>query len=137
MVATTDVGRIGEALVTGILRKHLSDVEWTNEECERSTPFDIIVHGCQPKAYIEVKTWAHGRKTLGTQFKRPAVKRKRAHVDDAGGGRIFTVVVKMNRFESELRYADGLPSRYFNEFDAFDSMIASLVGVDENVCQDD
>ena len=49
MATATDVGRIGEALVTGILRKHLNDVEWTNEDSERSTPFDIIVHGCQPK----------------------------------------------------------------------------------------
>jgi hypothetical protein len=131
MSKETDVGRIGEALVTGLFRKHLSDVEWTNEEADKSKPFDIIVHGCQPKAYVEVKTWANGRKTLGTQFKRPSIKRKLDYVEERGRGQIYTVVVKLNRYGSELRYIPGLPSRFFDEFDALDGLIAHLVGIEE------
>lgn len=106
-------------------------MEWTNEEADKSKPFDIIVHGCQPKAYIEVKTWADGRKTLGTQFKRPSIKRKLAYANERNDGDIYTIVVKLNRYESEVRYSEGLPSRFFPDFDAVDGLIARLVGIEE------
>jgi hypothetical protein len=114
------IGEIGELAVIRELDWLLPDdiqICWTRL-AKPNCPFDLILWtNGQTLACIEVKTLAQNRKHYWTQYKRPAIRRKMKYASDAGCGLVFTVAVRLDKPENDIRFIAGLPSIPVDRFE--------------------
>jgi len=114
-----ELGLKAETLIYEILKENLPnhDICWTRREKRNNEPFDFEIFGRKKAVLlIEVKAFSNGRKWYWTQFKRPAIKRKKARMRQLDNPKAITVVVRYDKITAQIRWAEGFSSMPFSDF---------------------
>lgn len=124
MRANDELGLKAESAVDKLLRAKFPslNIRWTRNEGRKNEPFDFeISDGEKTVGAIEVKAFGASRKVEWTQYKRPAIRRKKRRAERLGSPVTATIVVRY--FEKtpkpELRWREGFPSIPYERFNPF------------------
>jgi hypothetical protein len=114
-----ETGLKAETLIYELLKENLLDFDicWTRRERRNNEPFDFEIFGRKTAVLlIEVKAFSNGRKWYWTQFKRPAIKRKKARMKQLNNPLALTVVVRLYKTTAQIRWDIDFPSQPFEDF---------------------